>query len=95
MLYTTGIGAELRTLYSDSDVLREEIPDKMAEQLDELMEAGPLTKQPSQSERRQPIASRSLGELSLFLRCRGDEGDERVSRALSHGRAATRMGTAS
>jgi hypothetical protein len=34
-----GIGAELRKLYSD--VLREEIPDKMAEELDQLMEASP------------------------------------------------------
>jgi hypothetical protein len=38
----TGIGAELRRLHSD--VLREEIPDRMAElikQLDELTEASP------------------------------------------------------
>jgi len=35
----TGIGAELRRLHSD--VLREEIPDRMAEQLDQLMEASP------------------------------------------------------
>jgi hypothetical protein len=33
------IGAELRKLYSD--LLHEEIPDKMAEQLDQLMEASP------------------------------------------------------
>ena len=35
----TGIGAELRKFYSD--VLREKIPDKMAEQLDQLTEASP------------------------------------------------------
>jgi hypothetical protein len=35
----TGIGAELRKFYSG--VLLEEIPDKMAEQLDQLMEASP------------------------------------------------------
>jgi hypothetical protein len=38
----TAIGGELRRLYSD--VLREEIPDRMAElirQLDQLKEAGP------------------------------------------------------
>jgi Anti-sigma factor NepR len=35
----TGIGAELRKLYSD--VLREEIPNRMAEQLDQLVEANP------------------------------------------------------
>jgi Anti-sigma factor NepR len=35
----TGIGAELRKFYSD--VLREEIPDKMAEQLDQLTDASP------------------------------------------------------
>jgi hypothetical protein len=35
----TGIGAELRKLYSD--VLREEIPNKMAEQVAQLMEASP------------------------------------------------------
>jgi hypothetical protein len=35
----TGIGAELRKLYSD--VLWEKIPDKMAEQLDQQMEAIP------------------------------------------------------
>jgi hypothetical protein len=35
----TGIGAQLRKLYSD--VLREEIPDKVAEQVDQLMEASP------------------------------------------------------
>jgi Anti-sigma factor NepR len=35
----TGISAELRRLYSD--VLREEIPDKVAEQLHRLMEARP------------------------------------------------------
>jgi Anti-sigma factor NepR len=35
----TGIGAELRKLYSD--VLRDEIPDKMAEQLDQLTVASP------------------------------------------------------
>jgi Anti-sigma factor NepR len=35
----TDIGTELRKLYSE--VLREEIPDNMAEQLDRLMEAIP------------------------------------------------------
>jgi Anti-sigma factor NepR len=35
----TGIGSELRKFYSD--VLREEIPDKMGEQLDQLTEASP------------------------------------------------------
>jgi hypothetical protein len=38
----TGIGAELRTLHSD--LLRKEIPDRMAElikQLDQQMEANP------------------------------------------------------
>jgi hypothetical protein len=35
----TGIGAELRKFYSY--VLCEEIPDKMAEQLDQLTEASP------------------------------------------------------
>jgi hypothetical protein len=35
----TGIGAELRKFYSN--VLREEIPDKMAEQIDQLTEASP------------------------------------------------------
>jgi hypothetical protein len=40
----TGIGVELRKLYSD--VLSEEIPDKMAEQLDQLMEASPPGSEP-------------------------------------------------
>ena len=35
----TSIGAELRKFYSD--VLREEVPDKMAERLDQLMKAIP------------------------------------------------------
>jgi hypothetical protein len=48
----TGIGAELRRLHSD--VLREEIPDRMAElikQLDQQMEASPRL-----SGRQRPIA---------------------------------------
>jgi hypothetical protein len=53
----TAIGAELRKLYSG--VLREETPDKIAEQLSQLKGASspPL-------ERRSPIASYSLGDLS-------------------------------